>query len=58
MEKIPDSVEIYYNLGLSYLRNGDIDEAILSFEKAIELKPDSVVVSNFPLLTTRQDWPA
>lgn len=44
MEKIPDSVEIYYNLGLSYLRNGDIDEAILSFEKAIELKPDSVVV--------------
>jgi len=42
LEKIPDSVEIYYNLGLSYLRNGDIDEALLSFEKAIELKPDSM----------------
>jgi tetratricopeptide (TPR) repeat protein len=40
--KFPRSVEIPYNLGISYLRSGRVDEAIASFEKAISLKPDLI----------------
>jgi len=38
--KFPQSVEIFYNLGVSYLRLGRVDEAISSLEKAVSLKPD------------------
>jgi len=39
-EKFPDNPEVHYNLGLSYLKSGDIDNALISLEKALKLKPD------------------
>lgn len=33
------SAEIFYNLGCSYYKNGDIPYAILNFERALRLKP-------------------
>ncbi len=32
----------YYNLGLSLRSQGDLDEAILNFRKAIEIEPGYV----------------
>jgi tetratricopeptide (TPR) repeat protein len=44
VEKFPDNIEGYYNLGLSYLRKGDGDQAISSFEKAAELNPEALPI--------------
>lgn len=39
-EAAPRSAKIRYNLGISYVGQGNADEAIRAFRKAIELKPD------------------
>jgi tetratricopeptide (TPR) repeat protein len=41
VEKFPGNYEGFYNLGLSHLRAGHINQAIGLFEKSIELNPDS-----------------
>jgi tetratricopeptide (TPR) repeat protein len=41
VEKFPSQFEGFYNLGLSYLREGHIDQAIVYLEKAIDLNPES-----------------
>ena len=35
-----ERAEIYYNRGLAYSRNGELDKAIQNYTKAMELKPD------------------
>lgn len=42
VEKYPDYPDAYCNLGLSYLRDGQLDTAIDLLNKAIESKPDLV----------------
>ena len=37
----PDYIEAYLCLGWLHSKNGEIDEAITAFRKAIELMPDS-----------------
>jgi len=37
--KFPDSVEVNYDLGVSYLRSGRADEAIARLQKALTLNP-------------------
>lgn len=39
IEKDGSSSDIYYNLGNAYYRNGQIAEAILSYERALRLNP-------------------
>jgi TolA-binding protein len=41
-ERFPEYVEVYYNLGVAYLRLGRTDDAVAALEKAIELKADAV----------------
>ena len=36
----PTEAKLYHNLGLAYLRTGDMQKAVITFEKAVELKPD------------------
>ncbi|MFB0519415.1 MAG: tetratricopeptide repeat protein [Acidobacteriota bacterium] len=43
-ENYPDYPDAFYNLGISYLRSGDIDHATTSLQRAVELKPDTVAV--------------
>ena len=42
IEKFPDNVEPFYNLGVSYLRGGNPEKAIGALENAVRLKPDAV----------------
>ena len=35
-----ECAKTYYNRGLAYSRNGELDKAIENYTKAIELKPD------------------
>jgi len=42
IEKFPDNIEPFYNLGVSYLRSGNPEKAIGALEKAVHLKPDTV----------------
>ncbi len=35
----PESVEGHYNLGLAYLQAGELEDALRSFERALELRP-------------------
>lgn len=44
VKKFPESIEGYYNLGLSYMRKGDLDQALVSFEKARDLNPEAYTV--------------
>jgi len=36
----PTNAELYYNLGVSSTKNGEVDEALKYYEKALELNPD------------------
>jgi len=38
-QKAADPAEIQYNLGNGFLQKGQVDEAIASYEKALEIKP-------------------
>ena len=38
-KRIPDSADLYYTLGLSYLYLGELDPAMSAFNAALELKP-------------------
>jgi tetratricopeptide (TPR) repeat protein len=40
IEKVPEYAEAHFNLALCYVRMNDMDNAIPSLEKSIELKPD------------------
>ena len=40
VEKYPDYPDAYCNLGLSYLRDGQVEQAIELLNKALELNPD------------------
>ncbi len=42
IEKFPSHIEGYYNLGLAYMRTGEVDKAIECLEKAVELKPTGI----------------
>jgi tetratricopeptide (TPR) repeat protein len=35
----PNSVEANYNLGLAYLQAGQLEEALLQFQRALDLRP-------------------
>ncbi len=41
IDEFPKNPAVYSNLGIAYLRNNDIDQAIVFLNKAIDLKPDS-----------------
>jgi superkiller protein 3 len=43
--RYPDSPEVLYNLGVSALRDGNVDRAIAVLDRALELKPDMVEAS-------------
>jgi tetratricopeptide (TPR) repeat protein len=36
----PTDAKLYYNLGLTYLRMGENDKALATFERTIAMKPD------------------
>ncbi len=38
----PNSVEAHYNLGLAYLQNNQMEEALAEFQKSLELRPTMV----------------
>lgn len=38
----PNNAQLYYNLGVASKKNGEIDDALKYYSKAIELKPDYV----------------
>jgi tetratricopeptide (TPR) repeat protein len=40
--RFPDHPEVFYNLGVSLMRSGDIDRAITTLGQALKLKPDMV----------------
>jgi tetratricopeptide (TPR) repeat protein len=40
--RFSDHPEVFYNLGVSLMRSGDIDRAIPALEQALKLKPDMV----------------
>ena len=52
IKKDPSLAGPYYNMGIILKRNGRVEEAIDSYNKAISLKPDYVQVYNNCLLYT------
>ncbi|MCF8299392.1 MAG: tetratricopeptide repeat protein [Saprospiraceae bacterium] len=40
INKFPDYYQLYFNKGITLIRSGEVDEAILSFEKSIMLNPN------------------
>ena len=60
----PEHAEAHFNLGLLGLRNGDVELARVSFEKALALEPNNALIKqNYELFkeindrTTRKDSP-
>ncbi len=45
LKRVPDNPFLLNNLGLTYLRNRELDRALESFKQAIELKPDFTIAS-------------
>jgi tetratricopeptide (TPR) repeat protein len=54
-----ESAELYYNLGNTYLKLGDLGEAILNYERAARLVPyDSDLKSNIKYANSLRNQPA
>ena len=46
LEAVPESQELVLLLGTAYERSGQVEEAIASYENALEANPDSLAVAN------------
>ena len=46
LEAVPESQELVLLLGTAYERSGEIEEAIVSYEKALAVNPESPAVAN------------
>jgi tetratricopeptide (TPR) repeat protein len=46
LEIQPNYAEACYNLGITLLKKGNVDEAIAFYQKALQIKPDYVYVLN------------
>ncbi len=60
LEREPNNVGIYNNLGVVMRRQGDLDGAVMAYRRALELDPtlDTAVLNLIIALLSQRDWQA